>query len=167
MKAYLSREVYSSIIVGSITCTLVVLSTDIETLHQYVRSLMPPGVVVYYLAALSVLSFVVKWIRHFFIRCRFLPQRFTQELYAVSQQVGSSLIGLYRALAGSLLVVVPSIVYVDPAPETYFYALSALLFSFACIAVCCALSVWQEEIVPSKYRQKDFIYGVNRDLECW
>lgn len=65
----------------------------------------------------------------------------------LSEQVGFSLLGLYRAIAGAILVIAPSIVVSEPTQNNVIFLLGSYFFAACCIWVCCILSYAQAKTV--------------------
>ena len=143
MRQYIFREIICSIILGSISCLLILLTNDLETLINFIKSITPPDIITYYFFFLSISHCLIWAIRHYFLQTSNTTNRFLIAIHNISDQVGFSLLGLYRTVAGCAFIIFLPALIIDASKQNLAYFIISYAFGAACIFVCCLLSSWQ------------------------
>lgn len=136
-------EAICSILLGSVPCAIVVYTSGIESLISFLRSLTPPSAIVYYFMVLLLLHFFIWGANRFLYSPIEEVSIVKKRVLHLSDQVGYSLLGLYRTLAGALpMVFVPALI-VEPTIENFQQSVLTIFLSAGSLFVACILSSWQ------------------------
>ncbi|SFB90246.1 hypothetical protein [Pseudoalteromonas denitrificans] len=146
-KSFIFREIICSLLLGGIPCILMLQDSGVVGLVIFLKSMVPPNVLSYYLCFL-VLSHFIFW----FLNCYFYSpinsiSQLKTRLHQISDQIGFSLIGVYRVIAGALLIAPPSMVIVEPTFNNFIFLGACYFLSISSIAISCYLSYWQSKTV--------------------
>ena len=138
-------ESISSLIVGGVPCALIVHFLGVDALFEYVRSLTPPDVVTYYFGILTLTHIAIWAIIKYLLQTEDTSKAILSKLHIISYNVGFTLTGIYRVLAGAMLVYLAPILYVEPTSSNIPIASFGYYFAIACLLMCCVLSTIQDE----------------------
>jgi hypothetical protein len=119
----------------------------VEGLLVFFKGLVPPDIVVWFFLALMLIHFLAWALNYFWIKPTDSMDAMFNRANELSEQVGFSLLGLYRAIAGAILVIAPSIVASEPTRNNAILLMGSYFFVACCIWVCCMLSYAQTKTV--------------------
>ncbi|WP_222425173.1 hypothetical protein [Vibrio crassostreae] len=133
------REVFVSLVLGAVPCFIVYVLSGVSGVEAYLKSIDVSDSTVYYFVLLSVFHLIVsivgRWVPRHFDSVR-VSLRFT---YEVANEVGTSLLCLYRIITGSAIGC--SLIALASYPElggfkyTLVFALTALPFLWVCVLI--------------------------------
>lgn len=142
-----------AIVFGSIPCLLVLQFSGVEGLVSFFEGITPPDHLIYYFLLLTILHSIVWAISKYSLSLSDSRRTLKYRLHALSYQVGFNLVGLYRAIAGSLpFIAIPILIY-DSTGDSILKAILMLFFSIASLLVAYWLTYWQQKTAP---RIKEF-----------
>lgn len=145
--SFLLREALCSLILGAIPCTLIAITSSVEALLAFFRGLVPPDIVVWFFLVLMLIHFAVWTLNYFWIKPTDNIDAAFNSANELSEQIGFSLLGLYRAVAGAILVIAPSIMVSEPTQNNLILLGVSYFFAACCIWACCMLSYAQTKRV--------------------
>ncbi|WP_105212924.1 hypothetical protein [Pseudoalteromonas sp. T1lg22] len=146
----LFNECISAIILGSVPCTIVMYFDGIEALISFLKSITPPNIITYYFLFLVAVHFLIWGINRYFYSPNAKVTKLKRRLHQISEQVGFSLLGMYRVLAGSLFTVALSSTLAEPTIETLNWTYKSALLSLASLMTAYILSGWQIKTAARK-----------------
>ncbi|MEZ9583965.1 hypothetical protein AB4230_16945 [Vibrio cyclitrophicus] len=133
------REVFVSLVLGAVPCFIVYALSGVSGVEAYLKSIDVSDSTVYYFVLLSVFHLIVsivgRWVPRHFDSVR-VSLRFT---YEVANEVGTSLLCLYRIITGSAIGC--SLIALASYPElggfkySLVFALTALPFLWVCVLI--------------------------------
>lgn len=133
------RELSISLIMGFVPCLIAYDFSGISGVEEYLESINPPETTVYYFALLSMFQLLVslsgRWAPRYFE----LVRKSFRFLYEVANEVGTSLLCVYRLITGSALGCSFIAFTSFPNPSEFKYglvfAVAALPFLWACVVI--------------------------------
>lgn len=141
-------EIICAIVFGSIPCLLVLQFSGVEGLVSFFEGITPPDYLIYYFLLLTILHSVVWAISKYSLSLSDSSRTLKYRLHVLSYQVGFNLVGMYRAIAGSLpFIAIPILVY-EPTRDSIYKAILLLLLSIASLIVAYWLTYWQQKTAP-------------------
>ena len=131
----------------------ILLFSGVEDLASIFEGVTPQDHLIYYFSLLTLLHSVVWAISKYSLSLSDSSRTFKYRLHALSYQIGFNLVGLYRAMAGSLpFIAVPILIY-DSTSGNSTKAILMLVLSIASLLVAYWLTYWQQKTAP---RIKEF-----------
>lgn len=141
-------EIICAIVFGSIPCLLVLQFSGVEGLVSFFEGITPPDHLIYYFSLLTLLHSIVWAISKYSLSLSDSSRTLKYRLHTLSYQIGFNLVGLYRAIAGSLpFIAIPILIY-DSTGDSVLKAIFMLLFSIASLLVAYWLTYWQQKTAP-------------------
>ncbi|MDX2367157.1 MAG: hypothetical protein QNK36_01915 [Colwellia sp.] len=111
---FIFRELIVSIILGGVPCFLISITLGMDAVLSFFRGLNPPPIIIIYFLSLIFVHLLISG----FNKNTYSPNHsfslLKYKLHEISDQVGFSLMGLYRAFSGAVFIVLPPILYVEP-----------------------------------------------------
>ena len=133
------REVLVSIVLGALPCFILYIFKGVSGVEAYLKSIDVSDSTVYYFTLLSVFHLIVsmvgRWVPRHFDSVR-VSLRF---MYEVANEVGTSLLCLYRIITGTAIGC--SVIALASYPElggfkySLVFALTALPFLWVCVLI--------------------------------
>ncbi len=133
-KHFLAVEFYSSILLGSMPSFLLVIFSGIDGLKSFISSLgMSSELLVYFFILYLVLIglLYLQSVGRFEVRQRTWRARALDTL----EQAGTSIVGVYRVIAGMLIVVGIAAALHEANAKAYAYGLYGIFFAASSISV--------------------------------
>ncbi|MBW8190519.1 hypothetical protein K0504_05670 [Neiella marina] len=140
------KEVLCAIILGSIPCFLIVQASGVDGLITFLEGIQPPDVIVWFFGALFVIHILLSGLAYFFYFPDLSIASFVRFIYGLSEQVGFSLQGVYRSMAGAIFFVAPPLLASEFNLASSVGTAVALTFAIACIFACTAFTFAQRSI---------------------
>ncbi len=134
MRQLVTIEILATVFLGAVPCGLIASSSGFDALMGYVSSLsVLPEVLFYlfvlYVVNLSLILFESKgWLKAH-------EGTISNRLILVFEQIGTSLIGVFRVIAGVLLVIGPAAMYIEADFKAYVYGVLGVCFALAIIGI--------------------------------
>ena len=125
-------------------------NSGIDGLISFLKSMTPPDYLVYFFAGLAITHFIIWRFNKFFYSPIDAVSTFKHRLHQISDQVGFSLLGIYRVIAGAIFVALPPIMLVEPTLQNGIYLLVCFTLGVSCVALSCWLSYWQHKTGAGK-----------------
>ncbi len=146
MRQEITIETISCALLGSLPCGLIAYFSGNDAVMDYVQSLSMPRELLVYLFVLFIFHLINVLARS---KIKFQPVKGTlnYRISNVIDLVGPSVVGVYRVIAGILLVLSPVAMITDANPQAYAYGVLGL--SFASIII---LSSSWIQVVTSESR---------------
>lgn len=145
MKHYFSIEIWASVLLGSFSCGLISFFSGFPALMDYVDSLNLATEQLIYLAILYI--FYLLYI--FSINRAWLvvpTEGLTLRLSIVIKEIGPSLIGVFRVIAGALIVLGPAAMIIEGNLKAYVFGGSGVIFAIAIMWISAKVNFLLEKI---------------------
>jgi hypothetical protein len=132
---WIYSETIGSIILGGVPAAFIAYSQGVEPLFEFIQTLNPPENITYYLSYLVFVYFFVKKFKKSSYSKSDTIMQLKNKTCDGLVEVSLSIQGVFRAMAGAILVIIPPILIVELTSRNIVISILAYLFAITIIYV--------------------------------
>jgi len=146
MRHFFTIELLASVLLGSVSCGLIGYFSGFEVLMEYVKSLnVLPELFIYFmflyaLQMLYLFSLQKNWLT-------INEGTISHRLAITLEEIGPSIIGVFRVIAGMLLVISPSAAYIENNLTAYVMCTLGFFFGISFIYATAMMRYLSNEVL--------------------
>ncbi|MBW4977760.1 hypothetical protein ABWH88_12935 [Marinobacter adhaerens] len=152
IKDYAFRETICALILGGVPSVLVCYFPGDGGLIAFFKSLKAADFLIWYWAALFVGHLLLSAVDYWWFKPNETINSFFRNAHDISEQVGFSLLSVYRVIAGALILVPLILLGAEYSMDGLLITAAAYGFALAAISACCLLSWIQRKTADRRPR---------------
>lgn len=145
-------ELLSSLLLSSIPSSIVIPKSNIMELIHFLKGVSSPEHNVLYLAFFKIAHFTAWAVNYYLYTPIDRVSKLKLFLLQATVQVGFTLLGVNRVIAGTLLSSIPAFYFVQPTLVNLQATTYSVLLAFSCIWISSVLSCWSANINAKEAR---------------